>query len=213
MEKVKQYGLPIAIVCISLSVMLGRYVFSDTSTDTISNEEEIAEVSMAALLEMEHSLEEEVETGEREVEDYPLLVDVKGAVVSPGVYELTKGERVDHAIKKAGGLIADAEANAVNFAMHLTDEMLIYVPYKGEEVTVSLVSPETTEEKADQLIDINTADLTRLLELNGIGPQKAQSIIDYREANGLFKTIDELTDVSGIGVKTLEKIQNQITVN
>lgn len=211
MERIKQYKLPIIIIFISLSFFLARQLYTDPYTDKTRLDEHVQDVSLEALLEMEVPIEGEVEQVEREI--FPLLVDVKGAVVLPGVYELKKGERVDHAIKRAGGLTAEADVNAVNFAQHVSDEMVIYVPVQGEEVSPYSFSLGAVEQQENQLIDINTADITALLELNGIGPQKAQSIIEHRETNGRFNTIDELTEVSGIGLKTLEKIQNQITAN
>lgn len=212
MERIKEYRLPIIIVAVFLIVFLGRYLISINSTDKAISEENNIEISLDELLEPDSFMEGE--TNESEIEFFPLLVDIKGAVVSPGVYELTKGDRVDDVIRKAGGLTEEANTDAVNFAQHVKDEMVVYVPVLGEEGAASLIaSPTGADQQADELININNADLSTLLQLNGIGPQKAQSIIDYREANGFFKTIDELTDVSGIGLKTVEKIQNQITVN
>lgn len=212
MERLKEYRLPLAIIVICMTVLCAGFLFFDRSTDKFRLEEEIVEVSLESLLDMNTYEDENIQVIESEF--FPLMVDVKGAVVSPGVYELIKGERVDNAIKKAGGLTKEADANAVNFALHVTDEMLIYVPYQGEEgITSAYKSMEAAGEQTEQLININTAEMTVLLELNGIGPQKAQSIIEHRETKGLFKTIEELTEVSGIGLKTLEKIQNQITVN
>lgn len=211
MEKIKQYRLPVTIASLVVVILFGRYVLNVSSNEEEVNvDEETQELTLDLLLDTEVYEEED---DDLDKEDSPILVDVKGAVVSPGVYELSKGERVDHAIKKAGGLIEEAEANAVNFAKQLTDEMLIYVPYKGEEGSESAFVPDLNVEQDTHLINVNTAEMTVLLELNGIGPQKAQAIIDYRETNGLFSTIEELTDVSGIGIKTLEKIQNQITVD
>lgn len=210
MEKIKQYRLPVTIASLVVVILFGRYVLNVSSNEEVNVDEETQELTLDLLLDTEVYEEED---DDWDKEDSPILVDVKGAVVSPGVYELSKGERVDHAIKKAGGLIEEAEANAVNFAKQLTDEMLIYVPYKGEEGSESAFVSDLNVEQDTHLINVNTAEMTVLLELNGIGPQKAQAIIDYRETNGLFSTIEELTDVSGIGIKTLEKIQNQITVD
>lgn len=210
MEKIKQYRLPVTIASLVIAVLFGRYVLNISSNEEVNLTEETQELTLDLLLDTEVYEEED---NDWDKEEFTILVDVKGAVVSPGVYELSSGERVDHAIKKAGGLIEEAEANAVNFAKQLTDEMLIYVPYKGEEGTESAYVPDLNVEQDTHLININTADMPVLLELNGIGPQKAQAIMDYRETNGLFSTIEELTDVSGIGIKTLEKIQNQITVD
>lgn len=147
-----------------------------------------------------------------------IMVDVKGAVKYPGVYELTTDDRVIDAIEDAGGYVEEAETTAVNHAQKLQDEMVIYIPKIGEPIEnfstngqVVTTSSENDNDSSDK-VNLNSADETALTTLPGIGPSKAQAIIAYREENGSFKTIDDLKSVSGIGDKTFEKLRELIDV-
>lgn len=149
-----------------------------------------------------------------------IIVDVKGQVTKPGVYEGLQGERVVDIIDRAGGLTPLADASQVNFAEHVVDEMVIYIPGKGEEIQSPLVSGSGgTHSSASSVnggggkVDLNKADATELQTLPGIGPAKAAAIIEYRDKSGKFKTIEDIKNISGIGEKTFEKLRDQITVH
>lgn len=156
--------------------------------------------------------EEQSEETERKESGY-LVVDVKGAVKNPGIYRLSSEARTMDAITEAGGPSKEADLDRVNLAAPLADGMAIYIPKKGEE-TFPIPGIEAGGEQGSQggKININTAGLDELQQLNGIGPSKAEAILRYREENGLFSSIDELTNVPGIGEKTLENLREQVTV-
>jgi len=137
-----------------------------------------------------------------------IVVDVKGAVKNPGVYEFNDGKRIYDLIKKAGGFLDDADETKVNLAQKLQDEMIIIVPEKGE------INDEVTplQNANDNTVQINYATKEELETLPGIGPSKAQAIIDYREEQGMFKTNEDLLEISGIGEKTLENIEQYIQI-
>ncbi|RPA61322.1 competence protein comEA [Aerococcus agrisoli] len=155
-------------------------------------------------------------------------VDVKGAVRVPQVVPVTEGMRIHDAIALAGGLTPDADQAQVNLAQLVTDQMVIYVPKTGEEVQASVTSlveaTQSTQTSSDganasisgkdeaQKININTADANELQNLSGIGEKRAADIIQYREINGPFETIDDLDKVSGIGEKTMENLRDFIVV-
>jgi len=151
-------------------------------------------------------------------QEVSIMVDVKGQIKHPGVYQSSVGERVIDVIGRAGGVTKNADESQVNFAQHVQDEMVIYIPAKGEE---GLVAPVTAEGGAaapggntnNAKIDLNKADATELQTLPGIGQAKAAAIIDYREKSGSFKTIEDLKNISGIGDKTFEKLKDLITVH
>lgn len=151
-------------------------------------------------------------------------VDIKGAVKVPQVVPVEPGMRVHDAIEMVGGVTEEADKGQVNLAQLLSDQMVIYVPKKGETVdsaTEALVVDAQVLEIGDKseletendLVNINTADATDLQTLSGIGEKRATDIMNYREANGPFKTIDDLDQVSGIGEKTMEKLRPLITVD
>lgn len=137
-----------------------------------------------------------------------IFVDVKGAVVKEGVYVLEEGDRVKDAIELAGGFLTDANKNLINLAQILSDEMLLYVPFQSEEV----VGGPNNASIDDGKINLNTASQSELETLPGIGPSKAIAIIDYRETNGGFKTIEDLKNIGGIGEKTFEKLKEHIKI-
>lgn len=142
-----------------------------------------------------------------------LIVDVKGAVNKPGVYELAPDSRVKDAILKAGGLSSEADVKLLNMAQKVTDEMVIYAGKVGEEgiAPAATASAETGSTDSSK-VNINTADVTTLQTIPGIGAVKAQAIVDYREKEGLFTMIADLSKVSGIGAKTVERLTEHITV-
>jgi competence protein ComEA len=164
--------------------------------------------------------EEEVQKAEVEEEKIVqevevMLVDVKGAVVKPGVYEVMGDERVINVIDKAGGLKEGADDTKINFAQRVTDEMVLYIPLIGEEGATMPISSGTnpvSTSSREEKININVASAEELQNLPGIGPSKAEAIISQRENNGLFQTIDDLKLVAGIGDKTFEKLQELIIV-
>jgi competence protein ComEA len=153
-----------------------------------------------------------VEQEQKEVEQATnVFVDVKGEVLSPGVYKVDESSRVQELIKLAGGFTNHADRNAINLAQRVKDEMVIYVPKLGESQMVW--TGEGTQSNQSALININDADQAELETLPGIGPSKATAIIAYREENGFFKSIEDLRNVSGIGDKSLEKLKELITID
>lgn len=139
-----------------------------------------------------------------------IMVDVQGSVKKPGVYKMRDGDRVMHAIQKAGGFQEGAELRSVNQALKISDEMIVYVASKGEEYTVQGVEGNTSSQTGG-LIKINSADEASLQMLNGVGPAKAQSIITYREEHGPFTSMEQLMEVRGIGEKTIEQWKGKIS--
>lgn len=143
-----------------------------------------------------------------------IYVHVAGCVQTPGMYELKTGARLAEAIQAAGGFTEEAAAESVNLAREIKDGEQIIVANKnglGAQDARSQASTGLSNDATGK-VNINTADETKLQTISGIGPSKAKKIIDYRETNGPFKSITDLSKVSGIGEKTLESIKDQICV-
>jgi competence protein ComEA len=161
--------------------------------------------------------EERVEVVENSIPiaPVPVVIDVKGAVRHPGVYSMKDGDRLIDAINAAGGYLPNADSRMLNHAMKLADEFVIYVPIEGEEVLDISFTPliGTNASQDDGKVNINTADEKELMTIPGVGPSKAAAIIQYRTDQGSFKSPESLMEVSGIGQKTFEKLESQITVN
>lgn len=143
-----------------------------------------------------------------------IVVYVIGAVKTPGVYSLQEDSRIKDAIEIAGGPLEDADLLILNLAEKLQDEDKLYVPRQGEINKDVQNIPDQNfgiSSKDDDKVNINTATLEELKTLPGIGPATAQKIIDHRSENGLFKTIEDIKNVSGIGDKKFEQIKEKIT--
>lgn len=149
-----------------------------------------------------------------------IVVYISGAVQHPDVYRLAPDARVDDLVSAAGGLNADAAAEQINLAAHVSDGEHVHVPRLGDTPVIvqSTAVPGSSGQHASPaptpgLLDINTADATALESLPGIGPALAARILAYRAEHGAFQNIDDLDDVSGIGPALLAKIRPYITVS
>ncbi len=151
------------------------------------------------------------------VSPQPMVVYVLGAVQRPGVYALPPNSRVIDAIQAAGGFSESAITTDINVAAKLKDGQKLEIPGSGELPTPVFVIGKdglflTPTPVPGDPVNINTADLALLDTLPGIGPTTAQRIIDYRDANGPFQTVDDLLKVAGIGPVRLERLRPFVTV-
>lgn len=146
-----------------------------------------------------------------------IVVDIKGAIKNPKEYTLKEGARVRDLIEMAGGLTEEADENKIYYSKILKDEECIRVYKIGEaleEEQGEQISSEgaSTTVKSSGKLNINKASLEELQTLPGIGEVRAKSIIEYREAQGGFKSVEELSNISGIGTKTLEKLRDKVDI-
>lgn len=147
------------------------------------------------------------ETSEEVAVDGELYVHVLGQVAHPGLYMLEFDARVVDALAAAGGTLADADLQAVNLARTLSDGEQLIVPVVG-----AAGEPGTTTPANDGVIDLNNADQATLETLPRIGPALAQRIIDWRESNGRFQSVDDILAVPGIGEKVLAGLADLVRV-
>lgn len=166
----------------------------------------------------------------KEKENTKVIIDIKGEIVNPGVYELTDKNNVNDAINMAGGLTKNSDTSNINLSKKLKDEMVIIVYSKKEIENMKKSNENTcepcnnacitsedensklTSKESKSIINLNTATKEELLTLDGIGESKANAIIDYRNKNGPFKNIEEIKNVSGIGESAYEKLKDNIEV-
>lgn len=138
-----------------------------------------------------------------------IYVHIEGAVNLPGIKTVPKGTRLFELIDISNGELEDADLSKVNLASVLKDEQKVYIPYK-------IVSDETknviTEYNFNTLININTATSEELQQLECVGESMAKKILDYRNLNGYFSSIEEIKNVSGIGEAKYNKIKDSITI-
>jgi competence protein ComEA len=142
-----------------------------------------------------------------------IRVHVTGAVNEPGLITLPKGACLADAIEKAGGLIEGYDQNLLNLSEPIADGQRIHIPRLDEQSISNFNQGRSiTFSTEESLININTADFETLCLLPGIGPTKAQAIIQYREENGLFLDITDIQKVKGIGPTLFNTIKDQITI-
>ena len=202
MQKIKDFiyynRKEIITVLICISAFISFSLFSSKS-DVIT---------MNTNLEKEKVIEE--------IKEETIMVDIKGEIQNPGTYELEIGNRIIDVINKSGGLTDDADVRSINLSEKLEDEMLIVIPSKEESVNnqpvINSKNNTNVNQAQDSKISINTANVSTLMTLKGIGQKKAESIVEYREKNGLFKKIEDITNVSGIGNSIFDKIKDYIKV-
>lgn len=145
----------------------------------------------------------------------PVVVEVAGAVRSPGIYRLDPGSRLAQAVEAAGGFLAEADTGLVNQAARINDGDKIIIPGPGVPETTIYLPIEITRPTGvvgAKIINVNTASEQELETLPGIGPTRAKQICRYRQEHGLFDKIEDLLDVPGIGPVTFEQIKSLIEI-
>lgn len=143
----------------------------------------------------------------------PILVHVDGAVLAPGVYPLPTGSRIQDAVNAAGGFSTSADPSRVNLAARLKDGDKITIPVMGQTTLQGSDRSTGDIQLSSTGMDINTATAAELETLPGIGPGRAEDIVQYRETHGLFTFIEEIMNVPGIGPSTFEQIKDLITIS
>lgn len=164
----------------------------------------------------------------KEEKNETITVYITGAVANPGVISLDNNMRLDDALKKLGGTTKDADINRINLAMKLEDSQHYIIPYIGQEDDPSQKDMQASNNSSDSAgsldnsssasnsqnskININSADESQLETISGVGPSTAQKIVDYREKEGKFSSIEDIKNVSGIGDKKFESMKDSIDV-
>lgn len=211
----------LAIITIIIFIV-SIFLYKQKSSNAFKEEymTEIFEEESNDNMEYTETLEEDTSIiNEDSIDRNKIIVEIKGEVAKPDVYQLEEGSIIKDLIDMAGGVTEEADLSRINRAEELLNHELIIIGNINDETESSVVQNSSTSssngnnsDKGSTLININTADLEQLKKITGIGDIKAQSIIDYREANGGFKSLEELKNVDGIGDKTFEKIKEQITL-
>ncbi|HFH9837461.1 TPA: helix-hairpin-helix domain-containing protein [Streptococcus suis] len=211
-EILKDYKWQIALPSVAVLIVSSFLIFSQPAQS--ANQTGLTDFPQTEQTFSSSELVEESSTEESEVPSQ-FLVDVKGAVEKPGLYTLDVGARVNDAIEAAGGLTSQADPKSINLAQKLTDEAVVYVASKDENISVvasPTASSAMSQEEKTTKVNLNTATEADLQTISGIGAKRAADIIAYREANGGFESVDDLNNVSGIGDKTMESIRPYVTV-
>lgn len=162
-------------------------------------------------------------------ENKKITVYISGAVANPGVITIETDKRLDDAVKKVGGFTKDADLERINLAMKVEDSQHYIIPEKGDDSQLTdskqdlkgdnqLVGSQSsdtmksnTNGSSNGKININLADQSQLETIPGVGPSTAKKIIDYREKEGKFSEVEDIKNISGIGDKKFENMQEYIS--
>jgi len=206
-NQLKVFAIMAMIILILLAVLIYREFFDRGNAVVLI--EESSQMGDMDQLEVSHTMPAELQ------EPSEICVYITGAVERPGIVTLKEGSRLADAIELVGGALDDADLSKINLALKVEDEGMYIIPRIGEAIEEPLVQENPSTEKGSKngKININKADSALLETLPGIGPSKAARIIEYREANGSFKNIEDIMNVSGIGQKTFENIKDLICVD
>ena len=214
LEKIKQYKL--ALVIALIGVVIAGFMMLQREQKQENNIQQLMEQTSYSSSSTTEKSEQRSESDQGDKNEGMVTVDVKGAVKKPGVYQLKSSSRVHDALLKAGGMTDEADLKSINQAQKLVDEAVVYVAKVGEnvvDVTTNTGASSATSQAKSGLVNLNTATEADFQTISGIGQKRAQDIIAYREANGKFKSVDDLKNVTGIGAKTLEKLKEYVTVD
>ncbi|MCL0312385.1 ComEA family DNA-binding protein [Apilactobacillus sp. TMW 2.2459] len=198
-----------------LIIIFAFFISKINNDSNIINTDETYAVSTQSSSSINASVESS--SSSTTVKNDCIYIDIKGEVKNPGVYKINIDKRVNDAIVLAGGFTKAANDKNVNLAQKLTDQMVILVENKnvknseGNDVLNDVnTSNQSKSNDSSERINVNTADANKLMSISGIGQKKAEKIIDYRNKNGLFNSLDDLKNVDGFGDKTVERLKEYL---
>lgn len=183
-------------VC-ALFIVIAGVIYVSSRRNTEDNQDTFAAGDTAA------DISDTYQYAESQTDD--IYVYVCGNVRESGVVKCSSSMRIYEAVELAGGITEDADVSSINMAAVLKDGERIYIPAYGEQITV-----QQTEDNG--LVNINEADESQLTKLPGIGSARAAQIIEYRNDNGRFESIEDIMNVSGIKESAYNKIKEHICV-
>ena len=184
----------------------------------LSHQEEIfvlSEENSKGDLEIEKDTNIEINESTNEVSSKEVTVYISGEVNSPGIVTVNSGERLANVVEKVGGVTSNADLNQVNMAIKVEDEEHYIIPKIGEalEVQENIMAENNGTKEDSSKININKATIEELDSLPGVGEATANKIVNYRDENGEFKSIEEIKNVNGIGDKKFQDMKDLIIAN
>ncbi len=204
----KIYNKKIILIAVAMFAVIVTIIFlCNTKEDKIEIIEEFEE-------------EENTDTQQEQASTEKNVVHITGCVRNTGIVEVDKGARIADVIEVAGGVTEEADISKVNLAYIVKDAQKIYIPsiYDKEEIEYITFNNgdniiiKDSSEGVSEMVNLNTATQAELEKLPGIGPSTALKIINYREKNGKFKTIENIKQVPGIGDAKFNNIKEMIEV-
>ncbi|MBU5440005.1 helix-hairpin-helix domain-containing protein [Tissierella sp. MSJ-40] len=199
------------VILLIVFIIISIAIFNFTPRNNMSLESNSKD--SVEVISLDNEMDEENQDIVIDKTDEIIMVHISGEVYNPGIVELTLGSRVADAVDLAGGLKKHADLDRINLAKKLVDEEKIFIPKIGEDINKEIDSEhyENSNSTVESKVNINTCTKEELMSLPGIGEVTASKIIEYRD-NNIFRSIDDIKNVSGIGEKKFEGIKEMITV-
>jgi len=214
----------IIVILISSFIIIGTIAYKlnlniqDEVYIVSENEENIEEDNIKIEKDYEtNNIENNIEYKNKEnTISKNVTIYVSGEVNNPGIVTIESDKRLYDAVEKLGGVTENADLNRINLAIKLNDEEHYIIPKIGEEniisQDISVNNIDTIKNEQTSKININTATIEELDNLPGVGEATANKILNYREENGMFKSIEEVKNVNGIGEKKYIDIKEKICI-
>lgn len=201
-------GFYIIGVCLLIACGVLFLIFNiNTSSNQVNADNKIPIVSSISSQGLPSSNAVETTSETQQI----VTIHIVGEVVYPGLYEVPNGSRMIEAINASGGFTEEADVDQLNLAEPIIDGSQIWVPKVGDNFAGPLVkSPDVNVSAAESKVNLNRSSANDLERLPGVGPSTAQAIVDYREKNGSFVSIEQLVEVKGIGESKLESIREYV---
>ena len=222
-------GVIVIAVIIFMIINLGKIKeFENKDNDKMTNVE--SSINTDNDKSEENKEQKDDNSKEQIVNGGGIFVHIDGYINNPGVYEIKENDRIKTLIDKAGGFKEGYSIKNINLAAKLSDGDKIYIPSVSEEKNIENNNINTNSNssgkgqnvktdrnnvsvmKNNSKININTANISELKQITGIGESTANKIIDYRENVGKFKKIEDIKEVKGIGDAKYESLKNKITI-
>ncbi|MEN0125112.1 ComEA family DNA-binding protein [Staphylococcus aureus] len=211
-----QWKLYIISAVVLIMVLIG-FIFwrqDDYTSRDFENKDTVLKQSTSENSSLSKLEDVQVKDGDNSKNKGPVYVDIKGAVKHPNVYKMTSKDRVVDLLDKAQ-LLDDADVSRINLSEKLTDQKMIFIPHKGQKNVEPQFGANSVHVKNGNTnntkVNLNTASVSELMSVPGVGQAKANAIVEYRNQQGAFQEIDDLKKVKGFGSKTFDKLNSYFT--
>ncbi len=216
MKKLGKFSIFLIILFLGIGYMMYKFNLDINENIYVVSESKENNKQLASDVNLSKELDNEDirKDYDNSIKDINMItIHISGEVNNPGIVNIESDKRLSDAVDKLGGVTENADLNNINLAMKIEDAKHYIIPKIGEEIKNNESINNENNNRGSNKVNINNATIEDLDKLPGIGEATANKIINYREENGDFKSIEELKNVNGIGNKKYEQIKDEITLN
>lgn len=216
MKKISKFSIFLTILFLGIGYMVYKFNLDINENIYVVSESKENNKQLPSDVKLSKELDNEDirKDYDNSIKDVNMItIHISGEVNNPGIVNIESDKRLSDAVDKLGGVTENADLNNINLAMKIEDAKHYIIPKIGEEIKNNESINNENNNIGSNKVNINNATIEDLDKLPGIGEATANKIINYREENGDFKSIEELKNVNGIGSKKYEQIKDEITLN